>query len=303
VSVVIPTHDRRALLLRTLRSVLSQRSIELEVLVVDDGSTDDTQAAVRSLNDPRVRVLRHEIPRGVATARNAGAAAAAGTWISLLDDDDLWAPDKLALQVAAARQAGARWAYAGAVEIDEDGRLLGGERPPSPEVLMRQLTRRNLMPAGSSNVLVDAASFRSSEGFDVGLRHLADWDMWLRLARYGLPVCVPEPLVAYRRHPAQATLDTTGMIAEAHILRDRHGADLNSVRRWLAWSHLRRGRRRAAVGAYARAVVSGDLTSAGRAAVAALHPRPTAARRRPLNPADVEWTESARAWVGAAAED
>ncbi len=271
--------------------------------MIDDGSTDDTPDAVRSLHDPRVRVLRHEVPRGVATARNAGAAAATGTWIALLDDDDVWAPDKLVRQVTAAQQASARWAYAGAVEIDGEGRLLGGERPPSPEVLVHQLTRRNLMPAGSSNVVVDAASFRSSGGFDAGLRHLADWDMWLRLARYGHPVCVPEPLVAYRLHTAQATLDTRGMIAEARVLRDRHGADLNSIRRWLAWSHLRRGRRREAVGAYARAVASGDLRSAGRAAVAALHPRPTAARRRPPNPADVEWTESARAWVRAAAED
>jgi hypothetical protein len=203
--------------------------------------------------------------------------------------------------VTAAQEAGARWAYAGAVEIDEEGRLLGGDRPPSPELLVQELTRRNLMPAGSSNVVMHSDAFRSSGGFDVGLRNLADWDMWLRLARQGSPACAPEPLVAYRLHPTQATLDTTGMMAEARVLMDRHGVDLNSVRRWLAWSHLRQGRRRQAVGAYARAAASGDLASVGRAAVAAFHPKPTDVRRRRSGIEDREWAESARAWVRVAA--
>lgn len=303
VSVVIPTHDRRAMLLRALRSVLAQKEIALEVLIVDDGSTDATAEAVRSLDDPRVRVLRHQTPEGVASARNAGGAEARGTWIALLDDDDLWAPNKLVQQVTTAEQAGTRWVYAGAVEIDETGSLLGGERPPPPELLVREFTRRNLMPAGSSNVVMHADVFRSSGGFDVGLRHLADWDMWLRLTRQGSPACVPDPLVAYRLHREQATLDTGGMIAEARILRDRHGADVNSIQRWLAWSHLRQGRRRQAVAAYARAVVSGDLTSVGRAAVAALHPSPTTVRRRSPAVEDQAWADTAQAWVRAAAQD
>jgi glycosyltransferase involved in cell wall biosynthesis len=301
VSVVIPTRNRQDFLLRTLDSVLAQRAVQLEVLVIDDGSTDETERAVRSLRDDRVGFVRHETPRGVATARNAGAAIADGTWIAMLDDDDLWAPDKLARQVLAAEQTGAGWVYAGAVEIDEVGNLLGGERPPQPEMLVQQLTRRNLMPAGSSNVVVYADAFRSAGGFDEKLRHLADWDMWLRLARLGPPVCVSAPLVAYRLHPTQATLDTGGMVAEARVLRDRHGADLNSIRRWLAWSHLRRGRRREAVGTYVVAAASGDLTSVGRAIVAALHPRPTDVRRRRPTQADLAWVDAARGWVRAAA--
>jgi hypothetical protein len=291
------------MLRRALRSVLAQRSIDLEVVVIDDGSIDDTEQAVRSLRDVRVHVLRHETARGVAAARNAGAAAARGRWIALLDDDDLWAPDKLVRQVDAAREHDARWVYAGAVEVDEEGRLLGGRRPPSPAALVRQLARRNVMPAGSSNVMVDAETFRSVGGFDPALRHLADWDLWLRLARQGDPACVPEPLVAYRQHSAQATLDTTGMMAEARVLRDRHGVDLNSIRRWLAWSHLRRGRRREAVGAYARAAASGDLASVGRAAIAALHPRPAAVRSRATSLEDAEWAASAQTWIRAASED
>jgi glycosyltransferase involved in cell wall biosynthesis len=299
--VVVPTHNRKDLLLRALHSVLAQQRVELEVLVIDDGSTDGTERMIHSLRDDRIALIRHEAPRGVARARNVGAGVARGTWIALLDDDDLWSPDKLARQVSAVQQSGASWVYGGAVEIDEAGRLLGGVRPPQPELLVQQLTRRNLMPAGSSNVVVQADTFHSAGGFDERLRHLADWDMWLRLARSGPPVCVPVPLVAYRLHPGQATLDTRGMIAEARVLRDRHGADPTSIRRWIGWSHLRRGRRRDAVVAYALAAASGDLTSVGRAMIAALHPRPTDVRRRPPTQDELAWMDEARGWVRTAA--
>ena len=301
VSVVVPTRNRKDLLLRTLHSVLAQQAVELEVLVIDDGSTDGTEQMIRSLRDDRIVSARHETPRGVAMARNAGAAMARGRWLALLDDDDLWAPDKLTRQLSVARQAGAAWVYGGAVEIDDAESLLGGAPPPEPDLMVRELTRRNLMPAGSSNVVVHTDTFHSAGGFDEKLRHLADWDMWLRLARSGPPVCVSAPLVAYRLHPGQATLDTRGMMAEARVLRDRHGADLTSIRRWVAWSHLRRGRRGHAVVAYAVAAASGDLTSVGRAIVAALHPRPTDVRRRPPAQGDFAWMNEARGWVRTAA--
>jgi glycosyltransferase involved in cell wall biosynthesis len=302
VCVVIPTHDRRRLLQRTLRSALAQRSVVLEVVVVDDGSSDGTAQFVEDLDDPRVCLVRHDVARGVATARNAGVVASTARWIAFLDDDDLWAPDKLARQLAAAEAAGTGWVYAGAVEIDVHDRLVGGEPPPRPERLLAELTRQNLMPAGSSNVVILADMFRACGGFDAELRHLADWDLWLRLARREEPSYVPEPLVAYRIHAGQATMDTAGMMAEAEVLRERHGADPASIRRWLAWSHLRRGNRRAAIGAYARAVAVGDVSSVARAAVAALHPHPTAARRRPPSDAVAAWIVTARPWLDAASE-
>jgi glycosyltransferase involved in cell wall biosynthesis len=295
VSVVIPTHNRRELLLRTIHSVLAQ-ALDFEVLVVDDGSTDGTAEAVRFLNDRRIRVLRNERPVRVAAARNIGAEAATGAWIALLDDDDLWSPEKLERQFAAVEVTGRNWVYAGAVEIDERGRFLGGEPPPLPEELLNGLADKNLMPAGCSNVMIRAELFREVGGFDIRLRHLADWDLWLRLAVTGPPDCVALPLVAYRIHARQATLDPNDMIAEGRILEARHGADLNSIRRWLAWSHLRRGERHLAVRAYVRAALAGNVSSLGRAAVAALHSRPTTIRRRTVS-ASVEWQRAAESWL------
>ena len=130
-TVVIPTRNRRELLLSTLRSVLAQREVDVDVVVVDEGSDDGTADAVRLLGEPRARVVRHDTPKGLPAARNAGLAEATAEWIAFCDDDDLWAPDKLALQLAAARRASAVWCCAGAVEIDPDLHVVGWQRSPS----------------------------------------------------------------------------------------------------------------------------------------------------------------------------
>ncbi len=107
ISVVVPTRNRSALLATTLRSALVQRGVDFEVLVVDEASTDDTLEVVDSFGDARIRVIRHTTAQGVSAARNHGVAEARGAWIAFLDDDDLWAPEKLELQLRAARETGA----------------------------------------------------------------------------------------------------------------------------------------------------------------------------------------------------
>src|SRR5512132_669045 len=101
VSVVIPSRDRSRLALLAIRSVRAQRDVDLEVILVDDGSSDGTDVLVESVFHSAVRLLRHDRPLGVATARNVGIAAARAPWIALLDDDDLWSPDKLKRQMDA----------------------------------------------------------------------------------------------------------------------------------------------------------------------------------------------------------
>jgi len=101
VTVVVPTRDRRALLERSLGTVLDQTGVDLAVLVVDDGSNDDTAEWAARVDDSRVSAVSHATPLGVAAARNTGIERAATPWIAFLDDDDLWAPTKLAEQLAA----------------------------------------------------------------------------------------------------------------------------------------------------------------------------------------------------------
>ena len=126
VSVVIPTRNRCSLLARALECVQRQRGVEVEAVVVDDGSEDGTSEYLKRVSGVELAVVRHKRPRGVATARNAGVERASASWVAFLDDDDLWAPDKLARQVAALdARAGAGLVHHGCGHAE---RTAGGAR-------------------------------------------------------------------------------------------------------------------------------------------------------------------------------
>jgi glycosyltransferase involved in cell wall biosynthesis len=302
-SVVIPTRDRRALLLRTVRSVLAQRAVAVEVVVVDDGSADGTSAALAALDDDRVRTIRHDESRGVSTARNRGAEAAAGDWVAFLDDDDLWSPEKLRRQLDAGGEATTGWALTGAVSVDASLRIVGGGRPEPGAVIARELPVRNMVPAGASSVVVRSDVLGATGGFDTNLRHMSDWDLWIRLAAIGPPAVVAAPLVAYLQHSGNASRDWDAIPRELDVLdaryRNRRGGrdvDRAYVYRWIAWNALRERDRRAALRWYGAAVRTGDLRSIGRAAVGLLRPSVsdgTLARHRP----DRDWLAAAEAWL------
>ena len=99
VSVVIPTYNREHLVMRAIRSVVSQTFKDWELLVVDDGSKDNTEDAVQSFGDPRIRFIKHEINKGECATRNTGIVAATGGYLAFLDSDDEWLPEKLEKQV------------------------------------------------------------------------------------------------------------------------------------------------------------------------------------------------------------
>jgi len=299
ISTVVPTHNRRDLLQLTLRTVLGQRDVDLEVIVVDDASTDDTAAVVTGLGDRRVRLLRHDRATGVSTARNHGAQEAAGEWLAFCDDDDLWAPDKLARQLAAAAQAGRAWSYGGAVRVDRALRILGGSPPPPPERLAERLPTWNLMPGGSSNVIVRAGVFGEAGRWDPMLVNLADWDLWIRLSRLGLPACVMEPLVGYRIHASNASANTGLILAESRLLDGRHGnrTDHGELHHYLAWVCLRSGRRRPAAGPFARAAAHGQVAGVARSLAGLVR---AGVRRRlglPRPDADRAWPDRAEVWL------
>jgi glycosyltransferase involved in cell wall biosynthesis len=313
VSVVVPTHDRGPLLERTLASVVRQRGVALEIVVVDDGSTDDTTRRLDALGDERLRVVRNERAEGVSRARNRGIAEARGEWLAFCDDDDVWAPDKLAAQVEAAGAAGAPWAYAGHVNISAEDRVIGGAPPSPPDVVRRELPRTNLIPGGGSNVLARAALVREVGSFDERLGILEDWDLWIRLARDAAPAWVPRPLIGYRVHAENSSRNIDRMLAELDVLDERYRGPVDRVRfeAHLARVSLRSGDRsnavRFTVRAAVRAVAARDVRTLrselvpGAGAVAkAFAPasiRARLPRRRPPGPEIDEWQAVAAAWV------
>ncbi len=110
VTAIIPTYNRRELVVQSARSVLAQSCTAVECLVIDNGSSDGTAEALRALGDERLVVLGRDQPLGAANARNVGIAAARTPWVAFLDNDDLWAPTKLEHQlVALTRYPSALW--------------------------------------------------------------------------------------------------------------------------------------------------------------------------------------------------
>jgi glycosyltransferase involved in cell wall biosynthesis len=303
VSVVVPTMGRPVLVL-ALRSVLDQRDVDLEVLVVDDGSGGRARPLLERVGDPRVRMLGHDRRRGPAAARNTGVGEARGAWVAFLDDDDLWAPDKLARQLAAADAAHRAWVYTGTVNVDDRLRILEGGPPPPPEQVLELLSRYNPLPAGASNVMVRADALARVGGFDPRLRRTEDWDLWIRLAREGPPAAVACPLVAYRMHPrSNAFVDTDGILTETAVIERRHGIPVDHAAhlRRAAWISLRAGRRWQAAGYYAQAVRRGNLASLPRAAVGLAYPGVASTRRRRRwggDPEMARWQADAQRWLG-----
>jgi glycosyltransferase involved in cell wall biosynthesis len=288
VSVVISTRGRWDLLRTTLSGALGQQEIEHEVIVVDDGSRDETPARLADLSDSRLRVVRHHRSRGATAARNRGLEESRGEWVAFLDDDDLWSPTKLRAQIDVATREGADFVYAGVIELNEQGRLIEVEPPPPPDELHEQILVKNAIPATSSNVVVRRDVLRRLGGFDESLFHLADWDLGLRLVEACIGAACPEFLVAYIKH-SRNMLSLRPHDAEDELddLVAKHGAALGAradrvaLAHWVAFTHRRSGRRVSAARAYMRnAIRSRDLASARTALVVLLDPSATTRSRR-----------------------
>ena len=226
VSVVVPTWNRAASLLTTLDSVFAQTAPPREVIVVDDGSPDDTEARVAPLAAAgRVRYVR-QANAGTAAARNAGAALAAGEYVCFLDDHDLLFPDALRVLTAElARHPGAAFAYGGVVTF--------GGAPPATRPSFGGLGRAADPGAfldgnqiGSpGQVLIRRSAFRAAGGFDGTIWGTDDWDLWLRLLARNAARVVPAEVLACRLHADSASRDVARMyrsslrVARHHLAR------------------------------------------------------------------------------------
>jgi glycosyltransferase involved in cell wall biosynthesis len=205
VSVVIPAKNVAAYIGETIASALAQDEVT-EVIVVDDGSTDDTVAIVRAVADPRLHLMIND-SAGVSSARNLGARHASGDWLVFLDADDRLRPGAVAALLAAAcRAPRVVLVYGDYNTIDSEGRQIGrrellkGRRKPSGDVLAR-LTSGNFIVNGGI-ALIRAEAFRAVGGFDVSLRYCEDWHCWCRLAAIGEFAFAPQLLLDYRLHTA-----------------------------------------------------------------------------------------------------
>lgn len=204
ISVIVPVYNAERTILETLASVQQQTFSDFELLIVNDGSSDATLELVQEVIDKRIQVFSYT-NAGVSVARNRGIAHATGEFVSFLDADDLWAPDKLELQVAALRQhPEAGVAYSWTHLIDEVGNFLHAGEPVAFEGnVYTKLLVRNFIYSGSNGLIRRQAI--ESVGFDPTLTHGEDWEFYLRLAACWPFVVIPKPQIFYRQTSESAS--------------------------------------------------------------------------------------------------
>ncbi len=200
VSVIIPVYNKRKYIRQTINSVLRQDFDNFEILVVDDGSTDDSLQEIQAYIDPRMRVFSQS-NAGVERARNFGYSLSSGSFITFLDADDLMSVDRLTKQLGHFK-ANEELVLVGtwANVIDHSGKVIGSICPPtsSSAVQLGQLFRNQFV---SSSVMVRRRVITDGFVFNEkrGKRFAEDFDLWNRISKNGLVANIPEKLTSYRR--------------------------------------------------------------------------------------------------------
>ena len=191
VSVIIPTHNRSALLIRAISSVLSQSYDTLEIIVVDDNSTDDTRERVGQIDDRRIRYIRHSSNKGGSGARNTGIRMARGEYTAFLDDDDEWWPDKIEKQLRATRD----------FDVILCRSCFRSKKRATPKYRKRIVDRSDLKRGyvfgGGSSIILARTSLIKKEMFDETLPSSQDWDLLVRLLAEGRACYLDDILVTY----------------------------------------------------------------------------------------------------------
>ncbi len=245
-SVIIPAYNAERFLRQAVESALAQTHSPLEVVIVDDGSTDGTRRLADEIAaaDARVRVFSQP-NAGVGAARNRGLAEARGEFVAPLDADDFWYPKKLERQIAVLQERGERWgmAYCWSKSVDEHGKETESlQHWPVEGDVFEALIYRNVVgnasvPLFRASALREVGGYRTREE-QSGAQGCEDWDLTIRVAAQYFAAEVSEFLVAYRQIAGTMTSDVTGMARSYEVtmqeLRQGHPELSESLFRWSA---------------------------------------------------------------------
>ncbi len=209
VSVIIPTHNRAEMLKRSAQSVLDQTFRDFELIIVSDGSLDHTDEVTASFADSRIRYLKHPAARGASAARNTGIQASTGKYLAFLDDDDIWLPQKLEVQVKALENAGDRvglvynW-----IEYFQDGKLISKRHPTLRGDIFHEMLDRQAI-TNSSALLIKREVISVIKGWDEELPRGNDGDFIRRITQHFEVECVPQVLTKlFVGHPDRISVNS-----------------------------------------------------------------------------------------------
>jgi glycosyltransferase involved in cell wall biosynthesis len=221
ISVIVPVYNGEKTIRETLNSLFKQTFTDFEVLVINDGSQDATLEIVSSIKDPRLKVFSY-LNAGPSASRNRGVALASGEYISFLDADDLWTPDKLEAQLKALQaHPEAALAYSWTDFINESNQFLRrGSYINVTGDVYKQLLLTNFLENGS-NALIRQHALAEVGEFDESMTHGEDWDMWLRLAAHYPFVAVPSPQILYRVYATSSSANVSKLEAGSLSVMER----------------------------------------------------------------------------------
>ena len=239
VSVIIPTHNRANYLPAAIQSVLEQTFQDFELIVVDDASSDNTAAVVKSFTDSRISFSRLDANRGGSAARNQGILTATADYLAFLDDDDEWAPDKLARQVQildeASKDVGA--VYTGYVMIEpKESRVVGRRVPVKRGDILTDLLEGNCVGT-TSTLLMRRVCFDRVGLFDETLPSFQDHDMWIRVAKDFRFECIDQPLIKYHVHDKKIWTNVEGLRKGMDRMLEKYGEHI-ALRRSLSYAYV-----------------------------------------------------------------
>lgn len=261
ISVIMPCFNAAPYVTQAVESALGQTYGNVELIVVDDGSSDGSDAILARLADAHAGRLQllFTSRAGPYPARNVGLKHARGEYIAFLDADDWWLPDKLKAQMRRlAERPEAGLVYCSAQIYSAAGDLIGCEWARLDGLVLEGLLLGNQVTGSASSVLIPRAVFAAVGGFDESLRHFEDWEMWLRIAAVYPLAAVPAPWVAITRRLAsnsrQADQMNIGVLRALHIAFASYAAPYIALRRRaFASAHVLAGTYFGAVGQYAQA--------------------------------------------------
>jgi glycosyltransferase involved in cell wall biosynthesis len=223
ISVIIPAYNAQNTIVETISSVLNQTFTDLEIIVIDDGSTDKTCEYVQAIDDKRIKLFAYE-NGGVAKARNRGISHVQGEYIAFLDHDDLWTPDKLEAQITAlSKSLDAGVAYSWTVSMyseEEPVRYRQLDKVYFEGNVYAQLLLSNFIASGS-NILVRTKAVKSIGDFDPTPISNEDLDFYIRLATKWNFVLIPKYQIIYRTTSISMSSNVPRLEAGGKILADK----------------------------------------------------------------------------------
>ncbi|MBR5598277.1 MAG: glycosyltransferase [Lachnospiraceae bacterium] len=198
ISVIIPTYNRAGTILRSVNSVLNQTYKDLELIIIDDGSTDNTKKLIEEMEDDRIRYIYLGANGGASNARNIGASYALGDWIAFQDSDDAWRPEKLEKQMILANEHPEYSLIYSSFEYhDLDGTSTGFPARPYTGIMENDMYSSLLLcnVIGCPTMLIKRDAFSQSGGFDTNYHSLEDWEFVIRFSKNNLIGFVPDYLM------------------------------------------------------------------------------------------------------------